>query len=147
MHSPEVFVSDPDSTPAPAPARDAADLCPQQPPRERRRVPRESTGAPPHVAEKPRNPEPIAPIAPHMAEAEPVKEAEFVTVRSPRGKKTTIVVERTPGKATHATVVDENPQVPEVTPPPVPAPLPPAAPQGEARTEKKRRRRRRVERR
>lgn len=89
------------------------DAQPQAPPRkERRAVPRESTGTPPHIAENTESPEPIAPIAPHMAEKEPVTEAEFVTVNSPKGK-TTIIFERVPGKAAHATVVEENTDAPE----------------------------------
>lgn len=99
-------IPDPFPTPAPNPSRNS-DLT--DAPQDRRRVSRESTGTPPHVAEKPCNPEPIAPVAPHMAETEPERRAEIVTVRSSRGK-TTIVVERVPGKATHATVIDEHAQ-------------------------------------
>jgi NADH-quinone oxidoreductase B subunit len=68
---------------------------------------------------------PAAPPVPHMAEAEPVTEAEFVTVNTPKGRST-VVVERAPGHATQATVVDERNKEPrrELPAPPEQAALP-----------------------
>jgi hypothetical protein len=106
----------PDNPPPPpqtTPCPEEAQPRPHHHHKERRVLPRESTPAtPPHTAENASEPDPNVPIAPHMAEPEPVTEAEFVTVKSPKGK-TTIFVERAPGKAAHATVVGENNDPPE----------------------------------
>lgn len=55
--------------------------------------------------------EPVKPVttrgAPHLAEKESYTTAEVVTVETPGGKST-VVVEKEPGHAPHATVVDET---------------------------------------
>ena len=65
-----------------------------------------------HVAEKENKLPPVTTkAAPHLAEKEAYTTAEVVTVESDKGKST-IVVEQKPGKAAHATVVDEKPSEP-----------------------------------
>jgi NADH-quinone oxidoreductase subunit C len=75
--------------------------------KERRMVQRErTTVTPPHGPDND-DTSAAASIAPHLPEHEPVTEAEFVTIESADGKST-IVVERKPGCATHATIVGEG---------------------------------------
>jgi hypothetical protein len=79
---------------------------PHKPRHERRTLPRHAAPQPAHIGESASDAPPV-PTAPHMAEPEPVVEAEVVTKRTRTGK-TTMIVERSPGHATHVTIVEEN---------------------------------------
>ncbi|HYG73652.1 MAG TPA: NADH-quinone oxidoreductase subunit C, partial [Planctomycetota bacterium] len=108
--APAAKVPVPPKTPAPPnipppPPHEPAAAAPEDEPEKNVQPP---AFAPAHVAEPENFATPAAiGAAPHMAEREPMTSAEMMTVDSPEGRST-VLVERTPGHGTHATVVDEK---------------------------------------